>query len=77
VVVVLVRMGVVSLEKLKSIRPYVIVGAFIVGAIFTPPDVISQCLLAIPLWLLYELGLVLARFVSVPKPDADAETKSA
>src|SRR5499433_3504378 len=45
VVVVLVRMGVVSLEKLKSIRPYIIVGAFIVGAIFTPPDVISQCLL--------------------------------
>ena len=77
VVVVLVRMGVVSLEKLRSIRPYVIVGAFIVGAIFTPPDVISQCLLAIPLWLLYELGLLLARFVAVPKPDADAETKSA
>ena len=77
VVVVLVRMGVVSLEKLRSIRPYVIVGAFIVGAIFTPPDVISQCLLAIPLWLLYELGLMLARFVAVPKPNADAETKSA
>jgi sec-independent protein translocase protein TatC len=66
VVVVLVRMRVVTLEKLRSLRPYVIVGAFVVGAIFTPPDIISQCLLAIPLWLLYELGLVLARFVSVP-----------
>jgi sec-independent protein translocase protein TatC len=64
VVVVLVRMRVVSLEKLRSFRPYVIVGAFVVGAIFTPPDVISQGLLAIPLWLLYELGLLLARFVS-------------
>ena len=74
VVVVLVRMRVVSLEKLKSIRPYVIVGAFVVGAIFTPPDVISQCLLAIPLWLLYELGLVLARFVSVPAPDSPEES---
>jgi len=74
VVVVLVRMRVVSLEKLKSIRPYVIVGAFVVGAIFTPPDVISQCLLAIPLWLLYELGLVLARFVSVPAPDTPEES---
>jgi len=67
VVVVLVRMGVVSLEKLRSLRPYVIVGSFIVGAIFTPPDVISQCLLAVPLWLLYELGLQLARFVSVQR----------
>src|SRR3954451_4903061 len=63
VVVVLVRMRVVTLEKLKSVRPYVIVGAFVIGAIFTPPDVISQCLLAVPLWLLYELGLQLARFV--------------
>jgi sec-independent protein translocase protein TatC len=74
VVVVLVRMRVVSLEKLRSIRPYVIVGAFVVGAVFTPPDVISQCLLAVPLWLLYELGLLLARFVSVPAPDAPEES---
>ena len=73
VVAVLVRMRVVSLEKLRSIRPYVIVGAFVIGAIFTPPDVISQCLLAIPLWLLYELGLQLARFVAVPAGDAAAE----
>jgi sec-independent protein translocase protein TatC len=74
VVVVLVRMGVVSLEKLKAARGYVIVGAFVVGAIFTPPDVISQLLLAIPLWLLYEVGLFLARFVSVPKRDTEEET---
>jgi sec-independent protein translocase protein TatC len=73
VVVVLVRMGVVSLEKLRAARGYVIVGAFVIGAIFTPPDVISQLLLAIPLWLLYEVGLFLARFVSVPKRDAEEE----
>jgi sec-independent protein translocase protein TatC len=74
VVVVLVRMRVVSLEKLKSMRPYVIVGAFVIGAVFTPPDVISQCLLAIPLWLLYELGLQLARFVAVPVGEAGEES---
>ena len=74
VVVVLVRMRVVSLEKLRSIRPYVIVGAFVVGAVFTPPDVISQCMLAVPLWLLFELGLQLARLVSVPVADTEAET---
>jgi len=64
VVIVLVRMGVVTLQQLKSIRSYVIVGAFVVGAIFTPPDVISQLLLAVPLCLLYELGILLARFAA-------------
>jgi sec-independent protein translocase protein TatC len=73
VVVVLVRLGVVSLDKLRSIRGYVIVGAFIVGAIFTPPDVLSQVMLAVPLWLLYELGLLIARFVAVTKREAGAE----
>jgi sec-independent protein translocase protein TatC len=63
VVIVLVRAGVISIEKLKEIRPYVIVGAFVVGAIITPPDIVSQFMLAVPLWLLYELGIVLARFV--------------
>jgi sec-independent protein translocase protein TatC len=74
VVIVLVRFGVVSLEKLRSIRGYVIVGAFVVGAIFTPPDILSQVMLAVPLWLLFELGLLVARFVSVPpREDAVAE----
>lgn len=59
-VIVLVRMGVVSVEKLREIRSYVVVGAFIVGAVFTPPDVVSQFMLAIPLWLLYEAGIVVA-----------------
>lgn len=63
VVIVLVRVGLVSIEKLKEIRPYVIVGAFVVGAIFTPPDVLSQFMLAVPMWLLYELGIVLAQLI--------------
>ncbi|HKO87218.1 MAG TPA: twin-arginine translocase subunit TatC [Burkholderiales bacterium] len=67
VVIVLVRAGIVSIQTLKNARPYVIVGAFVIGAIFTPPDVISQCLLAIPLWLLYELGIILARFAGKPQ----------
>jgi sec-independent protein translocase protein TatC len=70
VVVVLVRMGMVSLAKLKEIRPYVIVGAFVVSAVVTPPDVLSQLLLATPMVLLYELGLLIARLY-VPKPSED------
>lgn len=62
-VVLLVRMGVISVEKLREIRPYVIVGAFVVGAIFTPPDIVSQFMLAVPLWLLYEAGIVVASWV--------------
>jgi sec-independent protein translocase protein TatC len=63
VVIVLVRMGLVSVEKLRDARPYVIVGAFIIAAVVTPPDVLSQLLLAIPMCLLYEAGLLLARFI--------------
>lgn len=70
VVVLLVKMGLVSVAKLKEIRPYMIVGAFVVGAIFTPPDVVSQFMLAMPLWLLYELGILVSGFVSKP---AEAE----
>jgi len=77
VVVVLVRMGMVPLAKLKEIRPYVIVGAFVISAIVTPPDVLSQLLLAVPMTLLYELGLLVARFY-VPKPSEDeAQSTSA
>lgn len=63
-VVVLVYAGIVDLAKLKEWRPYVIVGSFVVAAVFTPPDVISQLMMAIPMCLLFELGLMLARFVT-------------
>jgi sec-independent protein translocase protein TatC len=66
VVILLVRMGIVSVEKLRDARPYVIVGAFVVAAVVTPPDVLSQFMLAVPMILLYEAGLLLARFIHVP-----------
>lgn len=66
-VVVLIKVGLVTVAQLREWRPYVIVGAFVVGAIFTPPDVISQLMMAIPLWLLYELGIVVGAAVAAPR----------
>jgi len=76
-VVLLVRMGFVTVAKLREIRPYMVVGAFVVGAIFTPPDVVSQSMLAVPLWLLYEAGILVAVWVGRKKPEekkAEEET---
>ena len=70
VVIVLAMTGIVEVSKLKEGRPYVIVGAFVIGAIFTPPDVVSQIMLAVPLWLLYELGVIVAGWVVKNKPVA-------
>lgn len=75
-VVLLVKIGFVSVEKLRESRPYVVVGAFVIGAIFTPPDVISQFMLATPLWLLYEVGIIVASFISKPKPQETYEPMS-
>jgi len=72
-VVILVRMGMVSVAKLREIRPYVVVGAFVIGAIFTPPDVVSQFMLAVPLWVLYEIGIIVAQWAG---KSAAAETRS-
>jgi len=68
VVILLVLTNIVSVAKLREARPYVVVGAFVIGAIFTPPDVISQIMLAIPMWLLYELGIVMAGILRKVKP---------
>lgn len=62
-VVLMALMGWVTLEQLKEARGYVVVGAFVVGAIFTPPDIVSQFMLAIPLWILYESGLLVVRWL--------------
>lgn len=70
VVVVLVKLGMVRINKLKEIRPYIIVGAFVIAAVVTPPDVLSQLLLAVPLCLLYELGILVARFYE-PKLESE------
>jgi sec-independent protein translocase protein TatC len=72
VVVLLARMGVVTIAKLKQVRPYVIVGAFVISAVVTPPDVFSQLILAIPLIILYEAGIIAARLV-VPKEGLNNE----
>jgi sec-independent protein translocase protein TatC len=69
-VILLSLMGWVNLAQLKEARSYVIVGAFVLGAVFTPPDIVSQCMLAIPLWLLYELGLLVVRWL--PQAPADS-----
>ena len=60
---ILIMTGVTTVEALSAARSYVIVAAFVVGMLLTPPDVISQFLLAIPVWLLFELGLILSRLV--------------
>ncbi len=73
VVVLLVRMGLVSVQKLRDIRGYVIVGAFIIAAVVTPPDVLSQLMLAIPMVLLYELGILMAAIVGKRSSAQDAE----
>ena len=70
-VVLLVHFGVVSIDKFKEFRPYAIVAAFVVAAVVTPPDVTSQILLAVPMCLLFELGLILARF-ALPKKTAES-----
>jgi sec-independent protein translocase protein TatC len=78
VVVILVRTGMVTVEKLKAIRPYVIVGAFIIAAIVTPPDVVSQFSLAVPMCLLFELGVLLAPiFVRATKAPDQAHDQAA
>ena len=73
VVVVLVRMGVVTLDKLKHIRRYVIFGATVAGAIFMPPDAGSMLLFAGTLWLLYEAGLLAARWVKPGGQEAEKQ----
>lgn len=74
-VVLLIRAGATSVEALTSKRPYVIVGCFIVAAVLTPPDAVSQTLLALPMWLLFELGVLAGRLWPTPQ-DNDAEESS-
>ncbi|MBD5801829.1 Sec-independent protein translocase protein TatC [Azoarcus sp. Aa7] len=72
-VILLAKTGVVSVAKLAAARPYVIVGAFVVAAVITPPDVVSQLLLAIPMCLLYEVGVIIARLLVKDRPDGGDE----
>jgi len=70
--VLLVRMGITTPAKLSAKRPYIIVGAFIVGMLMTPPDIFSQTMLAIPVWLLFEAGLYFSRSI---KPRSKTESE--
>jgi sec-independent protein translocase protein TatC len=70
VVVLLVLTGLVKVEKLSENRGYVIIGIFVVAAILTPPDAISQCIMALPMWVLYEGGLVMARVMQKMRREA-------
>jgi sec-independent protein translocase protein TatC len=73
VVVLLVRMNLLTIKKLKEIRPYVVVGAFVISAVVTPPDVFSQLILAVPLIVLYEAGIIAARLIVGKQPIAVEE----
>ena len=73
VVVTLAYTGLVEIRQLREARPYVIVGAFVIGAVFTPPDVVSPSMLALPLWLLFELGVVVAAWMLRNKAKAEVE----
>jgi sec-independent protein translocase protein TatC len=72
IVVVLVLAGIVTVEQLREWRGYVVVAIFVVAAIVTPPDVVSQVALAVPMCLLYEVGIVLGQIISRRKAAADA-----
>jgi sec-independent protein translocase protein TatC len=69
---VLVRTGAVTVEKLKEVRGFVVVGAFVIAAVVTPPDMLSQLLLAIPMCILYQLGILAASFVR-PREEDEAD----
>ncbi|CFP60119.1 Sec-independent protein translocase protein [Bordetella pertussis] len=73
-VVLLVKTGIVEVAKLRAARGYVVVGAFVIAAVVTPPDVVSQFMLAVPLCLLYEVGLLCARLVT-PRRRGEEESE--
>jgi sec-independent protein translocase protein TatC len=69
--IMLVWSGLTDTKKLGTIRPYIFLGAFIAGMLLTPPDVISQTLLAVPIYLLYEVGIIMARIMVAKKDVGD------
>ena len=71
IAIILIVTGVTTAEKLASKRPFILVGCFVIGMLLTPPDVISQSLLAIPMWILFEIGIFLARRMEPVKDEID------
>ena len=76
VVVLLVKTGIVTVQKLREIRGYVIVGSFVIAAVVTPPDVLSQFMLAAPLCLLYEVGIIIGSAIEKKRPAEDDENST-
>jgi len=74
-IILLVKMGITTQESLREKRPYVIVGVFVIGMLLTPPDIISQTLLAIPMWALYEVGIYFAGFIKNNTENTTETTK--
>jgi len=72
--IIFAKLGIVTPTKMAEKRPYIIVGAFIVGMLMTPPDIFSQTLLALPVWLLFEVGLFFARRIA-PETDEDLDSE--
>lgn len=77
VTVLLILTGMARPEKLSHARPYIVVGAFVIGMLLTPPDIISQTLLAVPMWLLFELGLIIGAYVQKRRKIAADEREQA
>ena len=75
--VLIVWTGLTSPKKLAKARPYVFLGAFIFGMFLTPPDIISQTLLAVPVYLLFELGIIMSRIFVIKREDPDQDAKPA
>lgn len=73
-IIILVAVGITSTASLSEKRPYLVIGCFVVGMLLTPPDVISQTLLAVPMWLLFEVGLIFAKMIEKPNNDTEADT---
>ena len=75
-VVLLVWIGVVDVKYLKKVRPYVVIGCFVVGMILTPPDIFSQTLLAVPMWMLFEVGVLFAGLIKKRSEHDEDQTDS-
>lgn len=73
--VLLVWSGITSVKRLQEVRPYVVVSCFVIGMLLTPPDVVSQSLLAIPMWILFEFGIIFSRFITARKSVESDETE--
>jgi sec-independent protein translocase protein TatC len=75
-VVLLVITGIITLEKLKAARGYVLIGIFVIAAFLTPPDAVSQCIMAVPMYLLYEGGMIMARILMKMRREAQAREEA-